>query len=55
MLPAYLRHLNICCCSLCLPLLHSSALQLWQLTTRFWEGWKVPASRMFEVGMVVEI
>jgi hypothetical protein len=31
------------------------ALQLWQLTTRFWEGWKVPASRMFEVGMVVEI
>ena len=29
--------------------------QLWQLTTRFWEGWKVPPARMFEVGMVVEI
>lgn len=29
--------------------------QLWQLTARFWEGWKVPPARMFEVGMVVEI
>lgn len=29
--------------------------QLWQLTTRFWEGWKVPPARMFEVGMLLEI
>jgi hypothetical protein len=29
--------------------------QLWLMTQRFWEGWRVPHARLFEVGMLLEL